>query len=238
MPLASVMPSDRPLDFREVYDISVPLGMAPSWPGDRPFSLQWPSGEGSCRSNRSEPDDGSGCLLSAISLCTHAATHLDFPGHLYKDGKRQDGFCLNSFIMQARVVSARAETKAVTPAALKDGLPGGRVQAGEAILFKTANSKRRLLFQPSFCRDYVSISPDTAHLCADGKAALVGIDYLSVDDCDSEALPVHRILLKKDILILEGIDLSAVPCGKYTLLCLPLSLGRAEASPVRAALLR
>jgi arylformamidase len=66
----------------------------------------------------------------------------------------------------------------------------------------------------------------------------VGVDYISVDKYGDDSLPVHRILLENDILILEGIDLAAVPCGRYTLLCLPLSLKDAEASPVRAALVR
>ena len=81
------------------------------------------------------------------------------------------------------------------------------------------------------------LSQEAARICAAAKAGLVGIDCLSVDGYES-ALPVHRILLNSDVLILEGIDLSAVPAGRYTLICLPLSLGGAEASPVRAVLVR
>ncbi|MDD1735365.1 MAG: cyclase family protein, partial [Methanothrix sp.] len=63
-------------------------------------------------------------------------------------------------------------------------------------------------------------------------------DYLSVDSFEDESLPVHHILLGNDVLILEGLDLSRVPEGRYLLLCLPLSIENAEASPVRAVLLR
>jgi len=49
---------------------------------------------------------------------------------------------------------------------------------------------------------------------------------------------VHRTLLENDVLILEGIDLAEIPCGRYSLICLPLSVKDAEASPVRAVLVR
>ncbi len=227
MPLAFRLPSDKTLDFRECFDISAPLGSAPVWPGDRPFSLQG-----------DRDRDGSGCLLSALSLCSHSATHIDFPGHVRQGGRLLDDYRLQRFILPAWVVSIAGEKRAVTASALRKGLPGGMVSPGEAVLFKTDNSERRLLSRPAFVQDFVSISPDAAHLCAAGKAGLVGIDYLSVDEYGSESLPVHHILLEGDVLILEGIDLSAVPAGRYTLICLPLSLGGAEASPVRAVLLR
>ncbi|MFA6373307.1 MAG: hypothetical protein WCW68_11835, partial [Methanothrix sp.] len=68
--------------------------------------------------------------------------------------------------------------------------------------------------------------------------SLVGIDYLSVDKYGDDSLPVHGTLLENDVLILEGIDLAAVPSGRYSLICLPLSIKDAEASPVRAILVR
>ena len=66
----------------------------------------------------------------------------------------------------------------------------------------------------------------------------MGIDYLSVDRYEDESLPVHNILLKNDVLVLEGIDLGAVPPGRYWLICLPLRIDDAEAAPVRAVLVR
>ncbi|HQI67871.1 MAG: cyclase family protein [Methanothrix sp.] len=223
------LPSCSAPDF---YDISVPLCSAPSWPGDRPFSLEWQSG------HLDEKDGpGNGCLLSALSLSSHAATHLDFPCHVLSGGRRQDDYSVQRFILPAWVVDARGEEGAVSASALREGLPGGRAPPGEAILFKTANSAMRLTSRTSFTADYVSLSQEAARICAAAKAGLVGIDCLSVDGYES-ALPVHRILLNSDVLILEGIDLSAVPAGRYTLICLPLSLGGAEASPVRAVLVR
>jgi arylformamidase len=82
------------------------------------------------------------------------------------------------------------------------------------------------------------MSETAAHLCIDLEVRLVGIDYFSIDRFSDDTAPVHLMLLRNDVLILEGIDLKSVPAGSYTLFCPPLKLMGGEASPVRALLLR
>jgi arylformamidase len=117
-------------------------------------------------------------------------------------------------------------------------LPESGIEPGQALLFKTGNSRRGLMHQSGFSEDFISLSEQAARFCVTRGVKLVGIDCLSVDEYEDDSLPVHRTLLENDILILEGIDLAAVPCGRYTLICLPLKIEGAEASPVRAVLVR
>lgn len=209
--------------FREVLDISVSLKNAPTYPGDKACEQEWTS----------SLDDGNGYSLSVISLCSHAGTHLDFPSHLLKGGRSLDSYPLNSFIVPAEVISVPGEEPA-GPSCLQDC----RISKGQALLFKTANSRKGLMHRKEFTKDYVSISAELALACAAQGIGLVGIDYISVDIYADDDLPVHRILLQNNILILEGLDLASVSCGRYQLICLPLKLHNAEASPVRAALVR
>jgi arylformamidase len=65
---------------------------------------------------------------------------------------------------------------------------------------------------------------------------LIGIDTPSVDLFDSKDLPSHRMFLKHDMAILEGLVLTGVPPGMYELIALPLKLVGFDASPVRAVL--
>ena len=44
--------------------------------------------------------------------------------------------------------------------------------------------------------------------------------------------------LRNDIIILEGLDLSAVPDGRYVLVCEPIKIKGADAAPCRAILLK
>jgi len=65
---------------------------------------------------------------------------------------------------------------------------------------------------------------------------LVGIDYLSIDKFRSESHPSHFVLLSKNILILEGLNLRTVTSGQYTLYALPLNLQDADGAPARVIL--
>lgn len=62
---------------------------------------------------------------------------------------------------------------------------------------------------------------------------IVGVGTLSVG---SKA--VHKKLLSKGILVIEGLDLSDVDAGVYELLCMPLRLNGSEAAPARCILVK
>jgi arylformamidase len=63
------------------------------------------------------------------------------------------------------------------------------------------------------------------------------MDYLSVQRYGDGAL-IHQILLKADVIIVEGLNLTGVAPGKYELICLPLRLNDADGAPARAVLRR
>ena len=66
---------------------------------------------------------------------------------------------------------------------------------------------------------------------------LLGVDYLSVAPY-GDSIPTHRILLEAGVVVVEGLDLSAVPRGFYDLYCLPLQLLGSEGAPARAILIQ
>ncbi|NMB84680.1 MAG: Kynurenine formamidase [Methanosaeta sp. PtaB.Bin018] len=206
------------------YDISISLGCVATYPGDRQFNQEWVARSG----------DGAGYSLSALSMSSHAGTHLDAPSHIIKGGKPLDMYPPGRFIVPAHVLFFDGKDDAgPIPVSALNGLKKIR---GEALLFKTKNSSRRLLHSPKFSKDYVYLSKDAAQVCVSMGVSLVGIDCFSVDRYGDDSAPVHRILLENDVLILEGIDLADVSPGRYSLICLPLKVKDAEASPVRAVL--
>jgi len=66
---------------------------------------------------------------------------------------------------------------------------------------------------------------------------LVGIDYLSVAPYH-QSIPTHRTLLGVGMIIIEGLDLSAVAPGEYNLYCLPLKLVGSDGAPARTVLVQ
>jgi arylformamidase len=69
---------------------------------------------------------------------------------------------------------------------------------------------------------------------------LVGIDYLSIERFKSGDHAVHKALLSKEIVILEGLDLREVEPGDYELICLPLKYegGEGDGAPARTVLIQ
>jgi arylformamidase len=104
-------------------------------------------------------------------------------------------------------------------------------------LFKTRNSKFWLQDHSKFQTDFVALSPHGAQYLVDHGIKTVGIDYLSIAPYKSSR-PTHEILLKAGVFILEGVDLSEVSQGNYTLYCLPLNLQGVDGAPARAVLVQ
>jgi arylformamidase len=86
--------------------------------------------------------------------------------------------------------------------------------------------------------DFVAFSPDTIQYLAHLGVRLIGIDTPSIDPATSKDLPSHKKVYENNMAILEGIVLSEVPEGLYTLVAIPLAIEGADASPVRALLFK
>jgi arylformamidase len=103
-------------------------------------------------------------------------------------------------------------------------------------LLKTRNSRFWERREREFVMDFVRISVDGAEWLVRIGVKLVGIDYLSIAPY-KHSIPTHQVLLKPGIVILEGVDLSAVAPGSYTLYCLPLKLAGSDGAPARVILI-
>jgi arylformamidase len=103
------------------------------------------------------------------------------------------------------------------------------------VLFKTRNSDLWARGETEFQTDFVALSADGAQYMVNRGVKLVGIDYLSIAPFEDGA-PTHKILLKANVMVLEGLNLSEVSQGRYTFYCLPLNLQGVDGAPARAVL--
>jgi arylformamidase len=214
--------------FESFYDISVLLGEENidfAVPGVNAFSTQ----------PVFRMEDGGPCRLSNLVLHCHAGTHVDAPSHFILDGKCIDEYPVQRFILAAQVVNIE-DKEAIRASELRKL----DINEGNALLFRTNNSKSGLCRSGVLNEKWVYMSPEAAEFCVEKKASLVGVDYIAPEKPGGalQEAPVHLELLGNNVMILEGITLEAVPPGRYTLICLPLKIKGAEASPVRAVLIR
>lgn len=175
--------------------------------------------------------EGARCDETLLSLSAHTGTHVDAPSHFIPGALSVDELGLEILVGRALVVEILDTAMVDLPQLEKVSIETGITR----ILFKTRNSV--LWRRSDFFPEYVSITSDAACWLADKGIKLVGTDYLSVQKFKDRASQTHAILLKAGIVIVEGLDLSAVAPGEYILICLPLKLGGAEGAPARAVLL-
>jgi len=160
---------------------------------------------------------------------SHTGTHLDAPYHFVEGGRRLHEIPLEQLTGRVAVFNLPG----VRSIGRKD-LEDLKWDGIERVLFKTENSKHWQ--DGKFYEDFVYLEPDAAEFLAGRGVRLVGIDYLSIDKFKSEKHPTHFALLTKNIVILEGLDLSKVSPGEYTLFALPLNLQDADGAPTRVIL--
>jgi arylformamidase len=188
----------------------------PTWPGDTPFRLE----------PTSRIAKGAAVNVMALTTSTHVGTHLDAPYHYDEAGVRLGGVALERLSGPAQVLFALAGLEG----ALLEPFP----KLPERVLFFTGQPE----VWEAFPERFHPFSPEIIHLLADRGVRLIGTDAPSVDPLNSKDLPAHRACAERDVLILEGLNLQGVSEGRYELLCLPLNLPDADASPVRAVLRR
>jgi arylformamidase len=188
------------------------------WPGDSPFLQEWVV----------VPGEDAACV-SRVSLSPHAGTHVDAPLHLEAAGGAAATVPLEACVGPCEVVVTSGR-----PVALDAGdLPEGWYPRAPRVLFATGTWPAGSAVPQSFA----ALSPALVDRLADAGVVLAGVDTPSVDPPAAVDLPAHRRCLGRGVVILEGLDLSGVAAGLYTLMALPLRLATAEASPVRAVLL-
>ena len=84
----------------------------------------------------------------------------------------------------------------------------------------------------------MSLTVDAASFLLERRVRTIGLDYLSIEEFGSKTFEVHKILLGESVLVIEGLDLSAVDAGTYELVCLPVRFRGVDGAPARAVLLR
>ncbi len=204
-----------------VYDISRPLydgGLI--YPGDPEIRI---------RSHhsiaRGDPAD-----VSSLALGSHTGTHVDAPSHFVPGGETVDRIPLERLFGEALVLDVQGPIAAIGAAELaRHDLDGHR-----RVLLRTRNSA--FATDRDFVPDYCALARDGAEHLLDRGVELVGIDYLSVEAFGSHDFPVHHLLLGSGVVIVEGLDLSAVPAGVYQFICMPLRLQGLDGAPARAVL--
>jgi arylformamidase len=205
---------------RICYDISPEISERLAvFPGDMSFS----------RKISVNFEGGANYLASSIHSTVHLGAHVDAPNHYNQKGPGIDARSLDYYLGDCQVISIKLDR-------------GQRIRSSD-IENVSIRAKRVLFNTGSFPNpnewngDFNSLSSDLVHWLAKKGVILIGIDTPSIDLADDKILESHHAIDQNNMAILEGIVLSHVPDGNYSLIALPLKIQNADASPTRAVLI-
>ena len=206
-----------------IYDVTLTIS---------PDLVVWPGDPDIVAERVSKIEDGDPVNVTRLALSAHTGTHVDAPYHFLENGKTVEHLSLKLLTGRAYVVHL-PDVDLITREVLEEaGIP----PRTRRVLFKTKNSRLwTRKNHKTFNTNFVALDADAAALLIQRGVKLVGVDYLSVAPYE-DTVPTHTTLLEAGVIIVEGLDLSKVDPGRYTLYCLPLKIAGADGAPARALL--
>ena len=153
--------------------------------------------------------------LTSFAMCAHNGTHVDAPFHFLHNGKTVEQMDLSAFVGDCYVARHEGDVTAT---------------AAERILKKAGGAERILI------AGNATVTAEAAEVFSLGGIRLLGNEGQTVGPEDAP-MQVHLILLRQEIVLLEGIVMKNVPEGRYFLSAAPLNLNGADGAPCRACLI-
>ncbi|MCE1199636.1 MAG: cyclase family protein [Marinilabiliales bacterium] len=185
----------------------------PVYPGDRPVELEQIA---------SFQEEGHSNFLLTTGM--HAGTHIDGPMHLSGSLIRISDLPISHFACNGYLLNVVGQKTIHLQEQQVHHLP-----PGSALLLYTGFDS--YFDEKAYYEAYPALSEESAHLLANKQIRMIGMDSPSPDYAPFN---VHKILMEKQILIIENLtNLAALtPFKEFELLAFPLKL-RADSSPVR-----
>ncbi|MEW6382258.1 MAG: cyclase family protein [bacterium] len=206
-----------------IYDITMPLFPGQLvWPGDPEIEI----------APLLSISSGDPANISLLKFGTHTGTHIDAPRHMLADGPGVDQIEPEKLIGPVQVLDiTSSEENLILPEAIRRA---GFCRTIPRVLFKTGNSQ--IADDQKFHRTFVSLARESAEWLVQEGVFLIGIDYLSIEAADTSDYGLHRILLSRQVVLVEGLILNSVPAGIYELICAPLKIVQGDGAPARVFL--
>lgn len=175
-----------------------------------------------------------GYSIERLTALTHSGTHMDAPYHFLESGKTVDQIPPEALTGVGAVLDLRKEVHG-------DLLPLAAVQRHwpakfqpEIVLLETGWSHGRSATH-RYLYDFPGIEPTTAEWLAQKNLKGVGTDTLGIDPFSNSKFEAHKVLLGRNIWILEALDhLDTLTEGvPYTVVAAPLKLEGASGAMSR-----
>lgn len=177
--------------------------------------------------------EGTEFHIGRIDMVANTGTYLDSPFHRYADGKDLSQLALSQV----------ANLEGIVIRAMGGGQSDRR--GIDASFFSETDVRDKAVLVNTgwdahwgtdrYFEGHPFLTGDAAQFLADSGAKLVGIDSFNIDDVRGNSRPVHSILLKADIPVVEHLcHLGALPDKGFRFFAVPVKVEEFGTFPVRA----
>ena len=158
--------------------------------------------------------------IARIDMVANTGTYIDAPSHRWEDGDD--------------IAAVPLERVADLDGLLVEGTKlDGQSFAGRAVLFHTGWSRH--FGTPQYLSGHPFLTAETVEQLIAGRASLVGIDSLNIDDVRDRTRPAHTRLLASGIPIVEHLTaLDHLALHRFRFFAVPAKFAGMGSFPVRA----
>ena len=165
-----------------------------------------------------------------LTMYSHTGTHVDAPSHIFRDGRSLHELGISHFVGKGVLVDSGRHEK------IDLGILQSRsklITDSDFVLLHTHWGER--WGTDGYFDGHPSLTIAAAKWLSEQNIKGVGIDAISIDPMDSVDLPIHRVLLSKEMIIIENLaNLEKIGRETFIFSCAPLRTLDADGSPVRA----
>ena len=174
--------------------------------------------------------EGTEFHIGRITMVANTGTYIDSPYHRYADGKDVAGFDLDEV---AGLDGVLVRAVGIGSRAIDRSTFASTDMRGKAVLVHTGWDRHWRTDR--YFEGHPFLTEDAALYLRDNGARLVGIDSLNIDDIADLRRPVHSILLRTGIPIVEHLcGLEQLPDAPFRFSAVPVKVKGMGTFPVRA----
>lgn len=187
-------------------------------------------------------DSGLKQMVRGVHMRLHAGSHIDAPEHFLKGGAQVHQLPLDTFIGDCVVAdfSDKLPAKGITVDDLEERV-APKLRPGDRLLLRTdCNDRYHEMELDAWKKTTPWVTPDGLQWIIKRRIPLVGVDFFhgARQPGSGREGAFSEQLLKNNIVVLSYIqNLRQITKDRVTLICLPLRMVGAEASPLRAVVI-
>jgi kynurenine formamidase len=175
--------------------------------------------------------DRDGFAEKKITLYSHTGTHMDAPAHMLSGGKTLDTYAAGDFFGPA-VLADFSHFPLTYIEKIHLEPYESRLRGAKFLILRTGWA----LYwgKPDYFANFPALSPAAAAFVVSLGIKGIGIDAISIDRMEDHRFPVHHVLFKADLFIIENLTNLEQVETEFTLGCFPMQIKDADGAPVRA----